>query len=260
MAYWQCVIFHRDVNIMAFSIYQREWNGMYSSHEKWTCCKIVWFSPLITVIIMKIHNHDGIWKQYMLIMVGATLADTVYLSVDMSVFLILLTTILAELSFAPERIKCTHLREIEKKNGKKNHRTLHKNPLWTGSFVVWRLSILCYVICLVVPFICLNFFFPLLCVLIFQNIGWYVYHTNGAEQRLNCLTRQVVAYFRFTFLPLCIFFVWVCVAVVSLMIFGSSFVVYVVRLLVLGAVQRRWWWWCECMWIAFGISAIKLLV
>lgn len=153
----------------------------------------------------------------------------------------------------------TFTREWEK-NGKKNHRTLHKNPLWTGSFVVWRLSILCYVICLVVPFICLNFFLLLLCVLIFQNIGWYVYHTNGAEQRLNCLTRQVVAYFRFTFLPLCIFFVWVCVAVVSLMIFGSSFVVYVVRLLVLGAVRRRRWWWCECMWIAFGISAIKLLV
>lgn len=164
MAYWQCVIFHRDVNIMAFSIYQREWNGMYSSHEKWTCCKIVWFSPLITVIIMKIHNHDGIWKQYMLIMVGATLADTVYLSVDMSVFLILLTTILAELSFAPERIKCTHLREIEKKNGKKSPNASQK-PIVNGLIrsMASLYFMLCYMSCCSIHLFKL-FFASLVCV------------------------------------------------------------------------------------------------
>lgn len=49
-----------------------------------------------------------------------------------------------------------------------------------------------------------------------------VYRANGTENHPNCLARQAVAYFRFTFFLHC-----QGIAILSLMIFCSSFVVYV---------------------------------
>lgn len=71
---------------------------------------------------------------------------------------------------------------------------------------------------------------------------------NGTENHPNCLARQAVAYFRFTFFLHC-----QGIAILSLMIFCPSFVVYVAcgdgcdgEMVVLLLVK------------AFGISAIKL--
>lgn len=51
-----------------------------------------------------------------------------------------------------------------------------------------------------------------------------MYHANGTgENHLNCLARQAIAYFRFTFFPSLPGYI----AILSLMIFCSSFVVYV---------------------------------